>query len=226
MPRPDRLRRSELSTPATSQKMIEKAAASAADLVFLDLEDAVAPNEREGARPNIVAALNQLDWGQSVRAYRINGVHTHWCHGDIIEVVSGAGANLDVIIIPKVKRPRDVWFVDDMLTQLETKLGLEVGRIGLEVLIEETEALACVEDIAACSPAARSADPRRRRPVRQPGHAGRPHRGQGRRRRHRHVPGRHLALRQEPHDRGRPRQRHRRHRRAVRQLPQPGRLPP
>jgi citrate lyase subunit beta/citryl-CoA lyase len=150
--RPKRLRRSELSTPGTSPKMIAKAAASDADLAFLDLEDAVAPEEKENARANIVAGLNELDWGRTVRAYRINGVHTKWCHDDLIEVVSGAGANIDVIIVPKVKSPRDVWFVDDLLTQLEHKLGLEPGRIGLELLIEETEALACVEDIAASSP--------------------------------------------------------------------------
>lgn len=150
--RPERLRRSELSTPGTSVKMIGKAATSGADLVFLDLEDAVAPKQKVGARSNIIAGLNDLDWGSVVRSYRINGVHTEWCHGDLIDVVSGAGANIDVIIVPKVKRPRDVWFVDDLLTQLETKLGLEVGRIGLELLIEETEALACVEEIAACSP--------------------------------------------------------------------------
>ena len=148
----NRVRRSELSTPATSTKMIAKAAASAADLAFLDLEDAVAPSENEGARKNIVAGLNELDWGRTVRSYRINGVHMKWCHDDILEVVTGAGANIDVIIIPKIKGPREVWFVDDMLTQLETKLGLESGRIGLELLIEETEALACVEEIAACSP--------------------------------------------------------------------------
>jgi citrate lyase subunit beta/citryl-CoA lyase len=131
--------------------MISKAAASAADLVFLDLEDAVAPSAKEGARKNIIDALNELDWGSSVRSYRINGVHTPWCHGDLIDVVSGAGANIDVIIVPKIKGPRDVWFVDDMLTQLENKLGLEVGRIGIEVLIEEVEALARVNEIASCS---------------------------------------------------------------------------
>ena len=149
--RPLRIRRSELSTPGTSEKMITKAAGSDADLVFLDLEDAVAPTEKEGARATIADALNGLDWGTKTRAYRINGVETPWCHGDLIEVVSAAGANLDVIIVPKVKGPRHVWFVDDLLTQLETKHGLEVGRIGLELLIEETEALACVEQIAACS---------------------------------------------------------------------------
>lgn len=149
--RPNRLRRSELSTPGSNPKMITKAAQSAADLVFLDLEDAVAPSEKVPSRANIIAGLNSEDWGSKTRAYRINGVHTQWCHGDIIDVVSAAGRNLDVIIVPKVKSPRDVWFVDDLLTQLEIANGFEVGRIGLELLIEETEALSCVEEIAACS---------------------------------------------------------------------------
>jgi citrate lyase subunit beta/citryl-CoA lyase len=152
MDRPFRLRRSELSTPGTSEKMMAKAAGSEADLVFLDLEDAVAPTEKAGARAPIVAALNGLDWGTTTRAVRINGAHTEWCHDDVVEIVSGAGAVLDVIIIPKVKAPRDVWFVDTLLAQLEAKLGLEHDRIGLEVLIEETEALARVEEIAACCP--------------------------------------------------------------------------
>jgi citrate lyase subunit beta / citryl-CoA lyase len=149
---PMRLRRSELSTPGTSEKMIVKAAASAADLVFLDLEDAVAPAEKEKARQPIVAALNELDWGTKTRAVRINGTHTHWCADDLSAVVEGAGARLDVVIIPKVKAPRDVWFVDTLLTQLETKLGLAVGRIGIEILIEEAEALARVEELATCCP--------------------------------------------------------------------------
>lgn len=152
MVRPRRVRRSELSTPGTSPKMIKKATASDADLVFLDLEDAVAPSEKAGARANVVEGLAGYDWGAKTRAYRINGVHTPWCHDDVIEVVTGAGAHIDVIIVPKVKAPRDVWFVDELLTQLERKLGLPVGGIGLEVLIEETEALARVEEIAACCP--------------------------------------------------------------------------
>jgi citrate lyase subunit beta / citryl-CoA lyase len=152
MTRPVRLRRSELSTPGSSEKMMAKAAASDADLVFLDLEDAVAPSERPGARKLIVKALNELDWGTKTRAVRINGVHTMWCHDDLLEVVTGAGRNLDVVIIPKVKAPRDVWFVESLLTQAEVKLGLPAGRIGIEILIEETEALARVEEIAACSP--------------------------------------------------------------------------
>jgi citrate lyase subunit beta/citryl-CoA lyase len=132
--------------------MMAKAAASHADLVFLDLEDAVAPASKTGARRLIVEALNGLNWGSKVRGVRINGVHTHWCHDDLVEVVTGAGPNLDIVIVPKVKAPRDVWFVETLLMQLEDKLGLDAGRIGIEVLIEETEALARVEEIAGCSP--------------------------------------------------------------------------
>lgn len=151
MTRPLRLRRSELSTPGTSEKMMTKAAASTADLVFLDLEDSVAPVEKPAARPLVADALNGLDWGRKTRAVRINGVHTEWAHDDVISIVTAAGANLDVIIIPKVKAPRDVWFVESLLEQLETKLRLP-HPIGIEVLIEEAEALARVEEIAACSP--------------------------------------------------------------------------
>jgi citrate lyase subunit beta / citryl-CoA lyase len=149
--RPRRLRRSELSTPGSSAKMMTKAALSNADVVFLDLEDAVAPREKEAARRLVVEGLNEQDWGDKSRAVRINDTQTTWCHDDIVEVVTGAGANLDVIIIPKVKAPRDVWFVETLLDQLEAKLRLN-HRIGLEVLIEETEALACVEEIARSSP--------------------------------------------------------------------------
>lgn len=147
-----RIRRSELSTPGHSEKMIAKAAQSAADMVFLDLEDAVAPSAKVGARKNIVAGLNELDWGDKIRSYRINSIDTQWCHDDIAEVVTGAGANIDVIMVPKIKGPREVWFVDDLLTQLEQKLGLEVGRIGIECLVEEVEAVQTVDEIARCSP--------------------------------------------------------------------------
>src|SRR5438270_7899754 len=109
MTRPNRLRRSELSTPGTSEKMIAKAAASDADLVFLDLEDAVAPAEKEGARANVVRALRELDWGRTLRAVRVNGVDTRWAHDDVLTVVGGAGERLDILILPKVKAPRDVW---------------------------------------------------------------------------------------------------------------------
>jgi citrate lyase subunit beta/citryl-CoA lyase len=146
----NRLRRSELSTPGSSDKMLAKAAASAADLVFLDLEDSVAPGEKQTARARIAEALNTLDWGDKARAIRINGVNTPWGYRDLIEVVQAAGAMIDLIIVPKVKAPRDIWFVETLLDQLETELGLD-HRIGIEALIEETEALARVEEIAGCS---------------------------------------------------------------------------
>jgi citrate lyase subunit beta / citryl-CoA lyase len=145
-----RARRSELATPASSERMCEKAARSGADLVFLDLEDACAPVVKESARGTAVAALTQQDWGRTVRAVRINGLDTPWCHGDVIEVVSGAREALDVLIVPKARSARDIWWVDVLLTQLEAKLGLE-GRIALEVLIEDAEGLANAVEIAGAS---------------------------------------------------------------------------
>lgn len=174
--RPTRRRRSELATPASSEKMIAKAADSKADLIFLDLEDAVAPQEKQRARANVVEAFRELNWGNKARACRINAVETRWCYGDVIDVVSAAGSYIDILIIPKVKSPRDVWFVDDLLTQVELAHDLEVGRIGLEVLIEETEALARVDEIAASSPSARSVDTRRWGSRGQPGGTCPPHR--------------------------------------------------
>ncbi|GBE65969.1 malyl-CoA lyase [Mycobacterium sp. MFM001] len=144
------LRRSELAVPASNDHMFAHAASSQADLVFLDLEDAVAPAHKETARAKAVAALNELDWGRTVRAIRINGLDTRWCHDDIIDVVTAARENLDTIIVPKVRTARDVWWVDVLLTQLEAKLG-RPRPIRLEVLIEEVEGLANAEEIAAAS---------------------------------------------------------------------------
>ena len=145
-----RARRSELATPASSEKMCEKSASSGADLVFLDLEDACAPVMKEKARGIAVGALTGLDWGRTVRAVRINGIETPWCHDDIVEVVTGARESLDVLIVPKARTARDVWWVDVLLTQLEAKLGLQ-KRIGLEVLIEEAEGLGNAAAIATAS---------------------------------------------------------------------------
>lgn len=130
--------------------MCEVAARVGADLVFLDLEDACAPAAKESARAMAVAALTDLDWGRTIRAVRINALDTQWCHGDIIEVVTGARNALDVIIIPKVLNARDVWWVDVLLTQLESKFGLP-HRIGLEALIEEADGLLNARDIARSS---------------------------------------------------------------------------
>jgi citrate lyase subunit beta/citryl-CoA lyase len=148
--REPRARRSELSTPASSERMCEKAPSVGADLVFLDLEDACAPSMKESARAIAVGALTGLDWGRTVRAVRVNGLETPWCYGDIIEVVTGARDSLDVLIVPKVRSARDVWWVDVLLGQLETKLGL-TKRIGLEVLIEDAEGLLNALDIARSS---------------------------------------------------------------------------
>lgn len=145
------LRRSELATPATSEKMAVKAAASDADMVFLDLEDAVAPALRKQARGMAVQALNDLDWGETARAVRVNGIQTKWAYGDIIEIVTHAGRNLDTIIVPKATSARDVWWVDVLLTQLEEDLGL-TEPIRLEVLIEDVAGIANAEEIASASP--------------------------------------------------------------------------
>lgn len=146
-----RLRRSELSTPGSSEKMMAKAAASEADLVFLDLEDAVAPSEKVEARAKIVKALTSLDWGTKTRAVRINSLDTHFAYEDVIEIVERAGEQLDVIIVPKVKSGQDVWWVDTLLTQIEEKLH-RTRPIALEVLIEEVEAMVNVNEIARSSP--------------------------------------------------------------------------
>jgi citrate lyase subunit beta/citryl-CoA lyase len=130
--------------------MCQRAPTAGADLVFLDLEDACAPAVKEQARSIAIEALRGLDWGRTVRAVRVNGIDTPWCHGDIIEVVTGARDCVDVLIVPKVRRARDVWWVDVLLTQLETKLGLE-RPIGLEVLIEDAEGLANALEIARAS---------------------------------------------------------------------------
>lgn len=145
-----RLRRSELSTPASNERMMEKAAASNADLVFLDLEDSVSPGEKLEARKKAIKALKTLHWGKQTRAVRINDLETEYAYQDIISVVEEAGEYLDLIIVPKVKSAKDVWWVDVLLTQIEKRLQ-RTRRIGLEVLIEEVEAMIHVEEIARSS---------------------------------------------------------------------------
>jgi len=147
---PKRARRCQLSVPGSSEKMLTKAAGLDLDHVFLDLEDAVAPSAKPGARGMIVDALNGLDWKPRTLCVRINDVDTEWCHDDIIEVVTGAGAKLDTIMLTKAKSAADVQFVHLLLDQLEKKLKLK-NRIGIECLIEEVEGMMNVEAIAACS---------------------------------------------------------------------------
>jgi len=145
-----RLRRSELAVPASNEKLVRKAVASDADLVFLDLEDATAPDAKEAAREIAVNALNELDWGRTIRAVRVNDHETEWAVYDMVSILEGAGDNLDVFIIPKVKKPSDLLFFETMLLSLEKKLKIN-KPIGLEVLIEEAEGLGRVEEIARCS---------------------------------------------------------------------------
>jgi citrate lyase subunit beta/citryl-CoA lyase len=145
-----RARRSELATPASSERMHVKAAGSGADVVFLDLEDAVAPAAKAEARGKAVAALTSLDWGRTARTIRINSLETQWAYRDIVDVVSGARDALDIIIVPKVRRPREIWWVSHLLDHLERDLGLD-KRIGLEVLIEEAEAVVNCAKIARAS---------------------------------------------------------------------------
>ena len=144
---PKRLRRSQLAVPGVSEKMLTKAAGLDVDHVFCDLEDAVAPSAKVGARQVIVDALNELDWGSTVRCVRVNDCTTEWCHDDIITVVEGARENVDTIMLTKPYDASDLKFVDKLLTQLEKKLGLK-KRIGLECLIEEVEAMHNVWEIA------------------------------------------------------------------------------
>jgi citrate lyase subunit beta / citryl-CoA lyase len=146
-----RLRRSELAVPAANERMVEKSTRTDADLVFLDLEDATAPEKKPAARRIVVEALNGLDWGGKVRAVRVNDHTTRWAVDDIVEVMEGAGQNVDVFILPKVKQPRDVWFFETLVAGLERRMDLK-RQIRFEVLIEEAEGLGNVEAIAKASP--------------------------------------------------------------------------
>src|SRR5215218_1884233 len=130
-----RPRRSCLAVPGSSVKMLDKAQGLNADQVFLDLEDAVAPLAKPGARKNIVAALNEGDWGSKARVVRVNDLTTPWTYTDVIEVVEGAGANLDCIMLPKVQSAAQIEWLDLTLTQIEKTLGFEVGGIGIEAHI-------------------------------------------------------------------------------------------
>lgn len=148
-----RLQRSELAVPGSNPRMFEKALQSAADYVFLDCEDAVAPDDKAQARINIVQTLNELDWrgaGKTI-SVRINGLDTHYMYRDVVDIVEQAGARLDTILIPKVGVPADVYVVDCLLTQIETARGY-THRIGIECLIETTLGMANVEAIAQSSP--------------------------------------------------------------------------
>ena len=144
-----RLHRSELAVPGSNPAMFEKAAKSAADIVFLDVEDAVAPDDKAQARKNIIQGLNDIDWGHKTMMVRINGLDTHYMYRDVVDIVE-ACPRLDMILIPKVGTPADVYAIDMMVTQIETAMG-RTKRIGFEVLIETALGMANVEAIAQSS---------------------------------------------------------------------------
>ena len=144
-------RRCSISVPASDLRKISKAAESGVDHVFLDLEDSVAPSAKPDARQNVVQAFNTMNWGKTMRCFRINGLDTGWCYQDIIEVVSQAGNNIDSLMIPKVMYARDVHYVETLLTQVEKANNIE-NPIAIEILVEEVEAIANIKEIAAASP--------------------------------------------------------------------------
>jgi malyl-CoA/(S)-citramalyl-CoA lyase len=144
-----RLHRSELAVPGTNTALFEKAAQSAADIIFLDCEDAVAPDDKEKARKNIIQGLNELDWGSKTMMVRINGLDTHYMYRDVVDIVE-ACPRLDMILIPKVGVPQDVYAVDMMVTQIEAAKKRET-RIGFEVLIVTALGMANVEAVAQSS---------------------------------------------------------------------------
>jgi malyl-CoA/(S)-citramalyl-CoA lyase len=146
----NRLHRSELAVPGSNWRMLEKAPQAGADLVFLDLEDAVAPDDKEQARKNVIRALNEFDWSRCAVSVRINGLDTHYCYRDIIDVVEQAGDKLDTLLVPKVGKPSDLEFVALLLEQIEAAKGFK--QINLHALIETALGMANVEAIAqACS---------------------------------------------------------------------------
>ena len=118
-----RLNRSELAVPGSSPEFFEKAASSPADVIFLDLEDAVAPDDKEKARENIIKALNEVDFGKKIISVRINGLDTHYMYKDVVDVIEQGGDRLDLIMIPKVGTARDVYAVDMLVTQVEDYIG-------------------------------------------------------------------------------------------------------
>src|SRR6202165_5601031 len=145
-------RRSCLSVPGSSEKMMGKAPGLGSDMVFLDLEDACAPLEKEAARGKVVDAIKNLDWADKVLCVRVNAWDTKWTAYDVMEVVGNAGERLDEIMLPKVQTAAEVVAMDLLLTQVEINSGLPAGHIGIEAQIETARGLINVEEICAASP--------------------------------------------------------------------------
>ena len=146
-----RLHRSELAVPGSETKLFEKAAASSADVVFLDLEDAVAPDDKVQARKNVIEAVNDIDWSGKTITIRVNGLDTHFMYRDVVDVVEQTGGRLDMIMIPKVGNAADVYALDMMVTQIEDAMGYD-KRIGFSLIIETALGMENVGAIAGASP--------------------------------------------------------------------------
>ena len=146
-----RLNRSELAVPGSRTELFEKAAASEVDVIFLDCEDSVAPDQKEQARKNIVEALNDIDWGNKTMSVRINGLDTHYMYRDVVDVLEQTGERLDMIMIPKAGTAADIYAIDMLVTQVEDAKGRK-KRIGFEMIIETALGMANVDEIAAASP--------------------------------------------------------------------------
>jgi citrate lyase subunit beta/citryl-CoA lyase len=145
-------RRSCLSVPGSSEKMLGKAPTLPADMVFLDLEDSVAPLEKEAARGKVVDAIKNQDWGDKVLCVRVNAWDTQWTAFDVMDVVGNAGDRLEEVMLPKVQTAAEVIALDLLLSQVEAHAGLAAGHIGIEAQIETTRGLINVEEICAASP--------------------------------------------------------------------------
>jgi malyl-CoA/(S)-citramalyl-CoA lyase len=151
MPIPVRLHRSELCVPGTSERMLEKAPELGADVVMLDLEDAVAPDDKPQARENVIAALRELDWSGCTVTLRINGLDTRYCYRDIVDVVEQSGRWLDTVLVPKASCAGDIHLVSTLLDQIEDAMGLE-NQIGISALIETAPGMVNLDEIAAACP--------------------------------------------------------------------------
>jgi citrate lyase subunit beta / citryl-CoA lyase len=145
-------RRSCLSVPGSSDRFLGKGPSVPADMTFLDLEDSVAPLEKEAARAKVVDAVKNLDWGDRVLCVRVNAWDSKWTSFDVIDVVGNAGERLDEVMLPKVQSAAEVVALDLLLRQVEARAGLRIGHIGIEAQIETTRGLINVEEICAASP--------------------------------------------------------------------------
>ncbi len=148
---PLRLNRSELAVPASQTKFFRKAAQSNADIIFLDLEDSVAPNEKLQARLNVIAAINDLDWGDKTLSLRVNGLDTAYTYRDLVDVLEKTTERLDLIMLPKIGTAADIYAIDLWVTQIEQAIGRK-KRLGFEIIIESALGMQNINEIAAASP--------------------------------------------------------------------------